>query len=216
MPTSVPDPEAPPFRWWRTAWRLALRPVGWVARLGWRVRIRRDVNPPAGPAVFAANHVSHLDIPMVGVAVARPLRFLAVDGLWREHWWLTIVLRVFAAIPLSRSRAPLGALRVALTHLAAGDSIGVFPEGGIQEHWGAVRPHPAAAWLCVHGEVPLVPVAVSGTEHAYGLGATRVRRSKVTVRLGVPLRPDDFRTAEDPVAAMMDAWSEAVASMLQP
>ncbi len=185
-----------------------------LARLGWRLQIRREAKPPAGAVVFASNHLSHLDIPMVAVAAVRPVRFLAVEGLWSEHWWLTVVLRVFGAIPLSRSRAPLGAARAALAHLRSGGSIGVFPEGGIQPGWGAVQPHPAAAWLCVRSNVPLVPVAVLGTEHAYGLGASRLRRRAITVRVGAAIRPEDFVGKEDPQTAMMDAWSVAVERML--
>ncbi len=207
MPTSAPDPAAPPFRWWLLAWKLVLPPARLLARLGWRLQVKYEAALPAGPIVLAANHLSHLDPPVVGVAAGKPIRFMAVDGLWGVHLWLDVVLRAFGSIPLSRTRAPLGAVRAAVGHLRSGGSVGIFPEGGIVATWGESDSMPSAAWLSLRGDVPLVPVAVTGTDDAYGLGATRLRRSHVTVTIGPALDPGDYRDLENPAKEMMAAWA---------
>lgn len=207
MQTSAPDPEAPPYRHWGTAWRVVLPPIGWLARAGWHLEVTKEQALPPGPAVYAANHLSHLDIPMLAVAVDRPMRFLAVDELWGDRWWMKRFLRLFGAIPLSRRRPPLGAVRAALSHLAEDGVIGVFPEGGIRSHFDLDGLHPAAAWVSLRSGAPLIPVAIRGTEQAYGLGAKRVRRSRVEVRLGSPIRPDAVDGEDDPVRALLDRWA---------
>ncbi|MDF1595953.1 MAG: lysophospholipid acyltransferase family protein [Acidimicrobiia bacterium] len=196
------------------AWTVALPPARLIARLGWRLRVSGEVPLPAGPVILAANHLSHLDGPMVAVAADRPVRFLAVDGLWRAHRWLNVFLRTFGMIPISRERAPLGAMRTAYEHLRAGGSIGVFPEGGVVDGWGRVEPNASVAWLSLKSGSPIVPVAVIGTGEAYGKGATRLRRSRVTVVVGTPLMPADFSDRDDPAAAMLTAWTDWVGRQL--
>ena len=206
MRTSAPDPAVAPFRGWRLVWGLAVPPLRLLARLGWRLRVIQEAPTPSGPVIVAANHLSHLDPLLIGVAVDRPMRFLAVDGLWGVHRWLNIVLRLSGSIPVSRDRAPLGAIRVSLTHLLAGGSIGIFPEGGVTAGWGSVEPLPSAAWISLRSGVPIVPVAVVGSDDAYGKDASRLRRSHVTVTIGPPLDPPSFRGEANPVTAMMEAW----------
>ena len=210
MPTSAPDPEIAPFRWWRLFWRLALPPLRLLAGLGWQLRVVRESEFPSGPVIVAANHPSQLDPIFVGVAVDRPMRVLAVDGLWGVHRWLNVVLKGSASIPVTRDRAPLGAMRAAAGHLRAGGSIGVFPEGGVVDGWGGVDLHRSAAWLSLRSGAPVVPVAVVGSAAAYGRGATRLRRSHVTVTIGSPLDPSAFLEDDDPSAAMMEAWGRWV------
>lgn len=170
---------------------------------------------PRGPLVIAANHLSHLDGPMVAVAVGRPIRFLAVDGLWGVHWWLNALLYLIGAVPLARDRPPLGAMKTSIRHLRSGGAIGVFPEGAVTSEWGIAEPHTAAASLSLRTGVPLIPVAVSGTETAYGLGATRLRRSRVRVKVGPPIDPADFREMEAAAAAMTSAWVAWMSGVLK-
>lgn len=206
MPTSAPDPAAPPFRWWHLVWRALLPPIRLLARLCWRLRIDRDTPLPPSSIIVAANHASHLDPPLVGAAVDRPFRFMAVDGLWNEHWWLRLLLNLSGSIPLSRDRAPLGAMRSATSHLRAGGSVGVFPEGSVTRRWGTAEPHPAAAWLSLRTGVPIIPVAVIGSGGIYKEGTVRLRRGRVSVTVGPPIDPADFQEMEDSSAAMMSAW----------
>ena len=214
MPTSAPDPAAPPFRWWHFFWRAVIPPIRLLARLWWRLHVDREAPLPTSSFIVAANHASHLDPPFVGAAIDRPFRFMAVDGLWDEHRWLSLVLKLSGSIPLSRDRAPLGAMRSATSHLRAGGSVGLFPEGGVTPHWGSADPHPAAAWLSLRTGVPIIPVAVVGSGGLYEEGTSRWRRGRVQVTVGSPIDPADFLEMEDPSAAMMAAWANWMGGIL--
>jgi 1-acyl-sn-glycerol-3-phosphate acyltransferase len=178
------------------------------------LRVDREAPIPPSALIVAANHASHLDPPFVGVAVDRPLRFMAVDGLWDEHRWLGLVLNLSGSIPLARERAPLGAMRSAASHLRAGGSVGIFPEGGVTPRWGSAEPHPSAAWLSLRTGVPILPVAVIGSGEVYEEDASRLKRSRVLVTIGSPIDPVDFQEMEDPSAAMMSAWANWIGGIL--
>ena len=169
---------------------------------------------PAGPLVVAANHFSHLDPVLVSMGVGRPIRYLAVDELYGRSGffdWLTLWL---GAIPLPRSRAPLGALRLALAELAAGGTVGLYPEGMRVWVWGEAEPKRGAAWLARRAGVPLLPVAVSGSEQALGRGTTRVSRQPIHVAVCDPIHPGDFAVLLDPVGAMTAEWRRRVGEAL--
>ena len=134
--------------------------------------------------MVAANHFSHLDPVIVAVATGRPIRYLAVDELFGRSAFFDRLTLWLGAIPLPRTRLPLGALRLALAELAAGGTVGVYPEGMRVWAWGEVVPKSGAAWLARRAGVPLLPVAVAGSEEAMGRGTTRVSRRPITRRRG--------------------------------
>lgn len=203
-------------------------PRGGYTAAGWAIRLSRWVGPrffpltyeggdrvPPGPLVVAANHFSHLDPVMVAAAVGRPIRYLAVDELYGRSGffdWLTFSL---GAIPLPRTRVPLGALRLALAELDAGGTMGLYPEGMRVWTWGEVVPKRGAAWLARRAGVPLLPVAVAGSEEALGRGTTRVSRQPIHVVVCEPISPADFASLPDPVGAMTAEWADRVGAALR-
>jgi 1-acyl-sn-glycerol-3-phosphate acyltransferase len=171
---------------------------------------------PEGPAVIAANHFSHLDPVVVAMAVDRPIRYLAVDELFGSSRFFDNLTQWLGAIPMSRTRAPLGALRLALAELDAGGTVGVFPEGVRVWRWGEQEPKRGAAWLALRTGVPLVPVAVAGTDEAMGRGPTRIRRSPIHVEVGQPILPAEFASETDPAGAMTEVWRSRIDAVLGP
>jgi len=170
---------------------------------------------PEGPLVVAANHFSHLDPVIVAVATGRPIRYLAVDELFgRSPFfdWLTLWL---GAVPLPRTRPPLGALRLALAELDAGGTVGVYPEGMRVWIWGEVPAKRGAAWLARCAGVPLLPVAVAGSEEALGRGTTRASRKPIRAVVGEPIDPAEFAGSPDPVGDMTAEWQRQVGVALQ-
>lgn len=193
----------------RAVWQVLRPPAAAIARL-W-LHLEPEGPPlPSGPVVVAANHFSHVDGVMVGIAARRPIRFLAVDELFgRSRLFDSFIGRV-GAIPVSRTRAPLGALRTALADLAAGETIGVFPEGERVWEWGERPAKRGAAWLARRAGVPFVPVTLIGTDLVMGREATRPRRASVRAVRGAPIHPGDFEREPDPVTAMTAEWVRRV------
>jgi 1-acyl-sn-glycerol-3-phosphate acyltransferase len=165
---------------------------------------------PPGPLVVAANHFSHLDPVLVTVAAGRAVRYLAVDELYGRSGffdWLTLWL---GAIPLPRSRAPLGAMRLALAELGAGGTVGLFPEGMRVWVWGEAPAKRGAAWLARRAAVPLLPVALAGSEEALGRGTKRVSRQPMHAVVCAPIYPGDFAGEPDPLGAMTVEWRRRI------
>jgi 1-acyl-sn-glycerol-3-phosphate acyltransferase len=185
-----------------------------VGALVWRLHIARAGPLPEGPKVIAANHFSHLDIPVVAAAVRRPVRFLAVDELYGQNLFLESVLAGYGAIPLSRSRVPLGAIRVALRHLEDGGSVGLFPEGRRVRFFGESPIRRGAAWLSLRTGAPLIPVAVAGTDRVFGVDQTRPGVGRIEAWVGAPLDADAYLQNEDPIGALTGAWQNWVAAKL--
>ncbi len=188
----------------RALWRLAWPPARVLAAWFPYSAVRR-CRPPAGPYVAAINHLSHLDPPIAGLALGRPVRFLALDELWGNAVILDWVFNLFGAIPFPRERRyPVGAFRAALRHLEAGGIVGVFPEGRRVRDWGEAPVASGAAWLATRADVPIVPVAVWGTQHAMPLDGMRIRRAPIRVVVGCPIEPSRFE-GSDGVRALTDA-----------
>ena len=188
----------------RVLWTLAWPPARMLA--AWfPYSVVRRCSLPAGPYVAAINHLSHLDPPMAGLALRRPVRFLALDELWGNSRILDGILHLFGAIPLPREgRYPVRALKAALRHLEAGGAVGVFPEGRRVRRWGDAPLAGVAAWLAIRVGVPLVPVVVWGTQRAMPLDTMRIRRAPIRVVVGWPIEPSEFPGGPDPVGALTD------------
>lgn len=159
----------------------------------------------------AVNHFSSLDPPVAGLALRRPVRFLAVDEVWGVYPALDVVLKLFDAIPVSRTtRRAFAALTEAIRHLESGHPIGVFAEGARVANWGDRPLKAGAAWLAVRAAVPVVPVAIWGSQHAMSMDEMKVRRAPIRVVVGEPIHPGPFMAQPDPVAALSGAIHSAL------
>ncbi|HEY2428365.1 MAG TPA: lysophospholipid acyltransferase family protein [Acidimicrobiales bacterium] len=145
------------------------------------------------PVIFAANHASHVDAPLlVSVIPARWRDDLFVAGA-ADYFFDTRVKAVaFAfllnAVPIERQRVSRDSAGRVEELLEDGWSLLIFPEGGRSpDGWG--QPHRAgAAWLAARTGRPMVPVYVSGTREILPKGGTRLRPGRTTVTFGGPLR----------------------------
>ncbi len=183
---------------------LFKEPLYWLSRgfvylcllLKYRMRVTgREHVPASGGAVIAANHCSYLDPPvMAGCNNRRIVHFMARDTLFSNpiaRWFFPRV----AVIPLDRTRGDLGALKKAIATLKEGKVIGLFPEGTRSPDG---QMHPAKGgigFLIAKGEVPVVPLCISGTYEAFPKGAKKMRPSRVVARLGKPITPEEIRAA---------------------
>ena len=139
--------------------------------------------PESGPVLVVANHDSHWDPVMVGVAAIRrrQVKALAKAQLWDVRG-LSPVLDGMGQIPIERGAGDVGALSRAIEELRAGACIGVFPEG-TRSRGEVLRARSGVGRLAL--EVPdakLVCVAIEGTT-AY---TSFPRRPRVRLRFFEP------------------------------
>ncbi|GAB4423259.1 MAG: lysophospholipid acyltransferase family protein [Chloroflexi bacterium OHK40] len=159
-----------------------LRLVGWFR---WSVEGIANLPPrKAGGMIVAMNHIHWMDIPVVGAMLPFDYRlsWLAKSEIFQNPI-ADRFFRTMNVIPIRRGKRDVAALETAVEALRAGAVLLVYPEGhrsrtGVlqQGRGGAVR-------MAMQAGVPIVPMAVVGTEH--GLKGTLTRRP-VLLRIGEP------------------------------
>ena len=156
--------------------------------------------PTSGGAVLASNHIGYLDFTFCGLA-ARPsgrlVRFMAKESVFR-HPVSGPLMRGMHHIPVDRA-AGAAAFDAALTALKDGEIVGVFPEATISRSYLVKELKSGAARMAQAADVPIIPMALWGSQRVYTKGRKPERRRGVpiTIAVGEPFRPDP---TQDPVA----------------
>jgi 1-acyl-sn-glycerol-3-phosphate acyltransferase len=152
--------------------------VNAILRTALRVRVvGADNVPRTGGLLVVANHVSNFDPPILGIALPRPVWYMAKKELFALPVLGPILPRV-NAFPVDREAGGTAALRASLRMLKEDRCVGMFPEGGRNVH-GDKQEKGGAAFLARASGVPVVPAAIVGTRALRPL-------SRVTIVFGAP------------------------------
>ena len=164
-----------------------------VFRILFRGRTRGNGHVPMdGPLVVVANHGSHLDPPLLGHALGRPVAFMAKAELFSIPL-LGRVIRACGAYPVKRGASDREAIRTATARLQEGWAIGVFLDGTRQENGRVNQPMPGAALLAARSGAALLPVAILNSHRALGVGRSRPRLVRLEMRIGIPVPAPNSR-----------------------
>jgi 1-acyl-sn-glycerol-3-phosphate acyltransferase len=144
---------------------------------------------PCGSYVFASNHLSYMDTPVVLSHIPVQFRFLAKRGLFKIPL-LGTHLGQAGHIPVPRDdpRASIKTMQTAAEVMQTRKiSLLIFPEGG-RSHDGRLQPFKeGAAYIAIRAGAPLVPVAIVGTEKVLPFGSGTPRPGKVLLKVMSPL-----------------------------
>lgn len=143
---------------WTMGWS---RPVGWLLdHVVYRTSVTGRSNVPThGPVIFAGNHISYLDGPVMFGASPRPMHILVKREMFKG--FLGGVLRASGQLPVDRS-GDRAALQASKALLDAGRCIGILPEGS-RGSGKAAGISNGVAWLALNSQAIIVPVAILGT-----------------------------------------------------
>lgn len=147
-----------------------------------------------GPAVFAANHHSHIDTPLLLANIPEPWRHHMVIGAAADYFFgnrVTAPLSalVIGAVPIERTKVNRRSADDAAALIDDGWSFLIFPEGGRSpDGWGQPF-RGGAAYLALRCGVPVVPIHLEGTGRILRKGRRVPRPSPTTITFGTPLRP---------------------------
>jgi 1-acyl-sn-glycerol-3-phosphate acyltransferase len=181
-----------------------------------KYRARGIENLPSGPALIIANHQSFLDPLLIGLPLQRPVSFLARDTLFKVPL-IGWILRSTYVMPIRREAAGMESLRVSLQRLEEGYLVGVFPEG-TRSHDGRLGVmKPGVVALVRRAQVPLIPVALSGTFEAMPRGAFFLRPRPVRVVFGTPISVEELATFQGrgSEAALVSLVTERLTRVLE-
>ena len=195
--------------------RLTLGPL---ARALFRAKItgRKNV-PKTGPVILASNHLSFIDSVVITLFSPRPVSFLAKDTYFTGRGLKGFVSRTFftgiGAIPVTRGagQAAQEALDAGLRLVHEGEAFAIYPEGMRSRDGRLYRGKTGVAWLALNASVPVVPVALSGTDKVQPIGSNSIRPAKVTIQFGEPLdlsrhgKADSGKARRNATDEVMDA-----------
>jgi 1-acyl-sn-glycerol-3-phosphate acyltransferase len=155
--------------------------------------IGRNNVPKTGPVLLASNHLSFIDSVIITLFAPRPVSFLAKDSYFTGTGLKGFISRNFfkgiGAIPIKRGAglAAQEALDSGLELLHQGEAFAIYPEGTRSRDGRLYRGKTGVAWLALNAGVPVVPVAVTGTDKVQPVGARGIRPAKVRIQFGEPL-----------------------------
>jgi 1-acyl-sn-glycerol-3-phosphate acyltransferase len=138
--------------------------MGTPIRLLARVRAYgADRVPRHGGLVLAANHLHWVDVPVIGCMTPRPINFVAkieahrIPGLGQFIRW-------HGALAVRRGEGDRDAVRLMRQAARDGRAVGLFVEGTRQLTGRPGQAQPGAAMIAIQENVPVVPIAVYGTQ----------------------------------------------------
>jgi 1-acyl-sn-glycerol-3-phosphate acyltransferase len=184
--------------WLRICWAIIWPLDSLLFKLRWR---GREHMPASGGVLIVANHVSHID-PMTFARYVwdsgREPRFLIKAEVFR---WPVVrtVLRGAGQIPVHRGTADAQeSLRAALSALASGEAVCIYPEGTVTKDpdWWPMHSRTGVARLALATEVPVVPIGQWGAQFAVDVYRKRYRplpRKTVTFSAGPPIDLSAYR-----------------------
>lgn len=168
--------------------------VGPLLRFGFLPKISGKENvPTSGGVLLAGNHLSYLDWLFVPNSLPRMVRYVAkaeyFEGTGLKGWWQKFFFTNTGNVPIDRSGATAaeGALITAKRILNEGHIFGIYPEG-TRSHDGRLhRGKVGVAVLALETGVPVVPVAVIGTDVLAPAGKVFGKWTRPVVKYGKPL-----------------------------
>jgi 1-acyl-sn-glycerol-3-phosphate acyltransferase len=161
-----------------------------------------DNIPREGPAIIVCNHLSFVDSVFLPLAVPRRMSYLAKSDYFTGKGVRGAIVKWFftasGQLPIDRAggKASEASLNTGLQVLAEGRILGLYPEGTRSPDGRLYRGRTGVARMVLEAHVPVIPVAVIGTDKVMPLGERLPRVKKVTVRMGEPLDFSRFEGME--------------------
>jgi 1-acyl-sn-glycerol-3-phosphate acyltransferase len=173
--------------------------------------IGRERLQPGEPAVYASNHLSYYDTPVLFAKLPFQFRILAKQSLWKlpfVGWYLNRSGQV--PIDHKSGRGAVAGLLRGVKTLQQGLPLVIFPEGGRAEHGRMTPFQSGAAFMAIKAQVPLVPLALVGTYemlpiHTYHLTP---RPLKIVVGEAIPTAGLTTRDADELTARLFRAIAD--------
>lgn len=164
-------------------YQLAVNVFTVAMKLLFFVRFEGKENIPAGPCVLMGNHRAWIDpFCLAMCARDREIRFMGKKELWGNKAFAWVAKQV-RGVPVDRGNVDMASIRMSMTVLKAGHTLGIFPEGTRTKGDGMLPLQGGAALLALRSKCDVVPVYIDGSYQLF---------RPVVVRIGKPVKMDDL------------------------
>ncbi len=192
---------------------------GLLFRIRWR-NLDRVTPPNKGGVIIALNHVSHIDTVLMARFVwqcGRIPRFMIKSGVFSKPV-VGSIMRGAKQIPVYRGTTDAAnSLRDAVSALAAGEAIVIYPEGTITrdpQQWPMQAKTGIARLALLSPDTPVIPVGQWGAQHRKGFSLGRLlRRATAEACVGHPVDLSRFRGAEPTSATLREITDTIMAAV---
>lgn len=188
-------------------YQLVLNLFTVVTKLLFFVRIEGRENLPEGGCIIMGNHIAWLDPFLLAMCARdREIRFMGKKELWGNKLFAWIAKQV-RGVPVDRGNADMASIRMSMTVLKAGHTLGIFPEGTRSKGEGMLPLQGGASLLALRSKSAVVPVYIDGDYKLF---------KPMTVRVGKPVEMDDLlagRVNKDTCGVLTERITAAFAEL---
>ena len=203
-------------------WFLKWIALGPFLRLVFRPEVEGLENvPDEGPAILASNHLSYADWLFMPLTLNRKVTFVAKAEYFTspglKGWLQKTFFSGAGQVPIDRSSgdAAAGALVTAKKVLATGGLFGIYPEGTRSHDGRLYRGKTGVARLSIETDVPVIPVAVVGTNIVAPPGKKFGHWTRPRVRFGKPLDFSRYQGLENDRFILRSATDEIMYEIMR-
>ncbi len=152
----------------------------------------RHFEPTSGPVVYICNHQSFFDPPLMGMALRRPMNFMARDTLFRMPGFGRLISSV-NAFPVRRGTGDMAAMKEGMRRVKGGGQLVVFAEGTRTQD-GRIGPFlPGVALMAQRTRAVTVPVLIDGAYECWPRTQRLPSPGRIIVQYGRPIPPEESR-----------------------
>ena len=183
---------------------------------GCKVRGRENV-PGQRPYLFISNHLHLADPPLVGASIKQKSVFIAKEELFK-HCWSRFWVKNYGAFPIKRDGVDREAIRQAEEWIKKGVSVVMVPEGTRSPNGKMQEALPGAVLIATRLNIPIIPVAITGSEKLKNVKWAFLHHPRVTITIGKPftLPPVEGKLTKDKRRELLGIMMGHIAAMLPP
>lgn len=149
----------------------------------------RENIPTDTTVIYACNHRSNADPPLLGAGARGKFAFMAKEELFKNKLFAWLISSL-GAFPVARGKGDTAVIDTAVERLNSGRSLMIFPEGTRSKDGKVGRGHTGAALISARSGKQIIPAGI-----VYG---DKLKfRTRITVIYGKPIDPSEYCTISD-------------------
>jgi 1-acyl-sn-glycerol-3-phosphate acyltransferase/cytidylate kinase len=154
-------------------------------RMMYKISIEgRDNIPEDTTVIYACNHRSNADPPLLGAWAKGKFAFMAKEELFRNKLFAWLI-RSLGAFPVARGKGDTGVIDTSVERLESNRSLMIFPEGTRSKDGKVGRGHTGAALISARSGKQIVPSGIC-------YGEKLKFRTHITLKFGPPIDPTEY------------------------